>query len=131
MKIPKDVLKGLVGPLIELPTPQGSIDLHNFADFERMVFSSNGDLQLCWVEHEPGRLKMGYKAIHRAILLFHDVTNITVSGGDPEIPRDENKTLEHFIVEEANEESCRFRFVFGRGTEMIVAGRMLSVEIEL
>jgi hypothetical protein len=118
--------------VIELPTPLGDIDLHNFAEFQELVFTAEGGLQLVWREWEerPGQFRLGARVIRRAELVFREVSLLSLTSRDPDMPRDEDRTLEELTVEQLNRSDCRLRFVFAGGRELDVTAGSLKLVAE-
>jgi hypothetical protein len=117
-------------PHIELPTELGDVDLHNFADFHRLIFSSDGSLQLEWVALEPGQFRIGGVPIDSARLAFTQVERLALTPRDAEMPTAEDRALDHFVVEDASTDSCRLRFVFNGGRQLDVTAGRVSLLLE-
>jgi hypothetical protein len=118
------------GPSIELATTHGLIDLHNFADFERLVYQTDGTLRLEWVPTQPGELRLGEQPVERAALVFIDVTRLEVLPRDLEMPHGEDRALDHFLVLEPAP-SCRMRFVFRGGAQLDVVAGSVNLIVDL
>ena len=126
------LLDQIEGPVIELPTPLGDIDLHNFAEFEEFVFTVEGGLQLVWREweDEAGQFRLGARVIRRAELVFGGVSRLSLTPRDPDMPPAEDRTLEDLTVEQLNRSSCRIRFMFAGGRELDVTAGSLELVAE-
>jgi hypothetical protein len=118
------------GPSIELATADGLIDLHNFADFERLVYQTDGTLRLEWVPTQPGELRFGEQPVERATLLFTNVTRLEVLPRDPAMPHTEDRALDYFLVLERSP-TYRVRFVFHSGAELEVNAGSLNLVADL
>jgi len=131
LKIKTEVLlTTLSGPVVELPTPVGALDLHNFANFDRLVYMTDGTLRLDWTADEPDRFRLVKRPIERAGLLFSDVAYLAVSPRDAAMPRSEDHTLDYLLVLQAIATSCQLRFVFHGGMEIEVYAAAVSLEFE-
>jgi hypothetical protein len=120
----------LSSPVIELPTPEGALDLHNFASFDRLVYTTDGTLRLEWTASEPGSFRLGNRPIERASLLFSTVAYLAVRPRDAAMPRSEDQALGYVLVLQATETSCQLRFVFNGGMEIEVYAATVSLEFE-
>jgi hypothetical protein len=125
----KVLLSNVVGPVIELPTAMGEIDLHNFADFVCLEYKTDGSLRLVWKACEEGKFNIGNYAISRAALLFDQVIQFKVTPRDPEMPMSEDRTMEDFEVEGFNEKHYHFRFRFHGGIEVEVIAACVNLEV--
>lgn len=119
-----------VYPEIEIQTPLGSVDLHNFAHFERLEYDVEGTLRLVWISPEPGKFRLGTRAIQRAVLRCGGVKALTVTPRDPEIPRSEDSTLEDFEILEVEPGCCSMRFTFQGGIKIQVVAMQVELEID-
>ena len=116
------------GPSIELPTTLGVLDLHNFASFTRLTYESAGLLELEWKADSPEAVLFGAR-IAGVRLVFSGVRALTITPRDPEMPAEEDRTLDHFLVNEARPGHYRLFFSFLGGTELDITSSDFQVLI--
>jgi|SRR5215470_3208547 len=114
-------------PAIELATSQGNIDLHNFADFERFEYSTEGIVKFSWVPTVKGELLLGSRAISKAVLLCEQVRSFSVTSRDPEMPLSEDKTLDDLELAQLQESNIQLKLNFCGGIKI----NLLTQKIEL
>jgi hypothetical protein len=114
------------GPSIELPTSLGTLDLHNFASFTRLTYDSAGLLELEWQADNPEGMLFGAR-IAGVRLVFSGMSALTVMPRDPEMPAREDRTLDHFLVNEARTGRYRVHLSFLGGMEIDVTASELQV----
>lgn len=129
---PIDVLLAdIVGvPVIEVPTPVGDVDLHNFADFSGLEYEVTGELRLIWLAAEPGKFKFGHIPISRAVLVFEQVSHLAVTARDPEMPVSEDQALEEFYVLETGAAGHHLRFNFAGGRVIELRARRIELWVD-
>lgn len=127
-------------PSIELPTSLGALDLHNFASFTRLTYDTAGLLELEWQADPnggvlfgppdtPRRTHGGIVPITAVKLIFSGVQSFTMTPRDPEMPAEEDHTLDHFLVHEARPGHYRLFFSFLGGIDIDVTASDFQVRI--
>ena len=114
------------GPIIELNTPLGDIDLHNFADLVKMEIE-NDEILFVWKESESGRLKLGDLTISQFDLVFHKtkIRKFLISPLDTD---DEEISLDYFIVEHRSGDTSCFQFFFFGGLNIEFESNTVSMQ---
>lgn len=107
-------------------TPEGDLDLHNFADFEKFEYwTARGEFRLHWVPYQRGKFCLGKRTINNAILVFKEVALLEISPRDSEMPNEEDRTLESYNVLDIQENRYHLLFEFLGGMKIsVVASRL-------
>jgi len=138
---PGVVLQTIREPAVEgrssLAVAENLWDLHNFADFDRVVYApKRALLSMRWSVSASVPDPWGDKGNHHAAceLMVREVTHLSVSPRDPEMPRVEDLTLEWCGMAERgmssantwefphSPESAVLRFAFHGGMTVEVQG---------
>ncbi|MNS12933.1 hypothetical protein D3C72_445110 [compost metagenome] len=123
------ILPDLGVPEIEVRTPTGQVDLHNFANFDGLQYGVSGALSLRWTLIEDDSSKLDDRPVKTAQLNFEGVTNLSISPPDPEIPRYEDASLEHFRLVEKGPDSLQMAFEFMGGSIIEVTARQVNLSV--
>jgi len=124
------LLKKIREPGIELPTALGEIDLHNFADFHRLQYETDGHLSLMWLASTPREFNLGKRAIKQAVVKFREVSQLIITPRDPDTPRSEDRTLEEFELMEITGDHCHLAFTFLGGFKVDVTAAHVELLVD-
>lgn len=114
-------------PEIEVQTASGAVDLHSFAYFEGLQYSTEGLLKLTWRLMDDHNSKLANREVRFAQLNFSGVTNLSVSPRDPLMPRREDQSLEHYRLVDKDRDSIRMAFEFVGGSIIEVTARDVNL----
>lgn len=119
------------GPIVDFRTDEGPIDLHNFANFDRLEYTSNGTASLKWASAESGRFTVNRKPIRSAKLTFQSVVQFSVLPRDLEMPASEDQALQDYeVVRKDAAWHVKFAFESGREILLRLSSPFVQVEIE-
>ena len=96
------------GPSIELGVNNDVLDLHNFANFDRIEYEVEAGIYLTWKPSRHNQFCFEGNAIKNATLFFTGKTQFNVVGTDSEDGRD----LEHFEFEPLPDGRIDAKFYF-------------------
>jgi hypothetical protein len=108
----------------------GEVDLHNFADFDRLEYASEGRARLVWIPAEERKFRIGERPITRAVLLFEQVSKLSVTPRDPDMPVSEDRSLEDFEVVDLGAELFHLLFTFHGGMQIDITAASIHLSVE-
>lgn len=112
-------------PFIELITPQGAVDLHNFALLEGFRFSPTGQFVLDWKEFETGKFTVGQTPVSKVRLVFSQVRSLLIIHNGAGL----NDALEDIgVVDRPETADCSYFFRFEGG--MLIEVRAGHIVLE-
>ena len=113
---------------IELPLEVGSVDLHNFADFEGYSCVAD-ELRLKWRAWKPNKFVIhstvgkSWKNTAISVWVFERALLTERQPRDPEMPAKEDKTLAEFRVLKNDSSGCLVEFSFHGGVVFEVSAQ--------
>ena len=130
MVVLKPRLEVLKGPVIEVYTDFGPMDLHNHADFKSLYYDTDDCVILTWKAFDTQEFKFDGRRVEKASLIFKGILQFSATPFDEEVPKIENKNLEHLELFRDGG-SIAGNFVFNNGTEVSIRSLDLDLEIDL
>lgn len=116
-------------PEIEINTHAGQVDLHNFAYFEGLQYGVSGILALNWMLIDDPSTKLNGRPVKSAQLNFLGVTHLAISPREPEMPKEEDASLEHFRLVDKGPDFIHLAFEFIGGSTIEVRAREVNLSV--
>lgn len=114
-------------PEIQVKTPVGQVDLHNFAFFTGLRYESDSTLKLSWKLIGDDNSRLDGRPVDWVQLNFSGVSHLNVSPHDPAVPREEDMALEHYQLVERGPDSIHLAFEFVGGSTITVIARQVNL----
>lgn len=115
-------------PEIEVKSPAGQVDLHNFAEFRSFRYDTTGNAVLQWECIGDQFSKLGGQLVRWVELNFTGVSQLSVTPRDSAVPQSEDSTLEHYRLVDHKPGRVRMLFEFSAGMTIDITARTVTLD---